>query len=869
MSSQDFQIISCTCNYQKNPMGIEEIPVFSWKMTSSVAGDYQTARRIIVTEGPAENADDSSPKVLWDTGIVKSQKNLSIEYEGINLKPRKRYYWQVIAWNSQNQMAMGEICWFETGKMGETWQGKWIGAPWPKLDKDDEAAIYFRKKFMVAKEIKSARLYICGLGLYEVWLENKRISDILLEPGYTKYDARALYRVYDVTEHLLELSSATLGVIVGNGWYNCFSKDVWNTAQATWRSVPKLICELHLEYADGQRECIYSGTDWHVSKGPITFNCIRSGEHYDARLEQEDWCKSSFEENKWQSAIFLRAPGGIIKAAQGQPIRAIKRLQPVRTYITSSGRLLVDFGQNIAGKGEITVDGPRGREFILRYAEKLTADGQQIDQSYLRCFLKEGEFQTDHYIKKSAETETWSSRFVYHGFRYVEIEAVNALPEEIKITAVVMHTDFAQTGLFECSEEGLNMIQHLCLWASYSNAMGLPTSDPHREKNAWTGDGYFAAQQFLLNFDGIHFFMQWLDGICDCQRPDGSIPCVSPSSGWGYNWGNGPDWSMALTALPWLLYLHTANKKILEKYYPYVRKHFEFMRSMAVNNIVHYGIGDWCAPFEGLAISVNMESFKAPTALTDTACYLEAADLLNKMSIVLKYENPYAEDKGIIRQAIRAQFVKKDLQVEGNCQTSDGCIIWNHILSQEEEKRVIKRLVQRIVDNNYHLDFGVLGQKYVMESLGDYGYVEVLFEMLCQRTYPGYLYMAENGCTTLTECWNLNGSRNHMMFSHVSAILYRYIAGICLCHEAVDMSRFELRPSLLTGTMECSYATPNGIVAVKWKTENEKVLLTVQIPFGTTAVLSAPSITEESGKRWNLGSGISCFEWKLCKKDGS
>ena len=859
MQKEGFKIISCTCDYQKNPMGVDMAPVFSWKMTSPVRGDRQTASRIVVAECESMIPDAR----VWDSGKVKNGENLSIPYEGTALQPRTRYYWQVTAWNRDGQTAKGPVSWFETGKRGEPWTARWIGAPWCKPDKDDKAAPYLRKRFFVKERVKKARLYICGLGVYEAWLEGRRISDILLDPAYTKYDAEALYRVYDVTEYLPDSGQAALGVILGNSWYNCFTKDAWNAPQSTWRAVPKLLCELHMEYADGSKDCICSDTSWKTSKGPIIFNSIRSGEHYDARLEQEHWNEGSFDASAWESAIQMRPPGGILKAAQGAPIRAIERLEAVNTYMTKDGHRIFDFGQNTAGKAELTVNGPGGSRFILRYGEELTADGEHVDQSHLRCFIREGEFQTDHYIKKSSEPETWSSRFVYHGFRYAELEAIGASAKEASASAVVMHTDFARTGVFACSHEGLNTSQSLCLWASRSNAMGLPTSDPHREKNAWTGDNGFAAQQLLINFDSLHILMQWLDSVCDCQRTDGAIPCVCPSTGWGFNWGNGPDWSLVLTSLPWLLYRQTRNKRILEKYYPYVCRHFEFMRSMAVDGIVNYGIGDWCAPFEGAAVSVNMESFHAPTPLTDTACYYEAAEILDKMSRELGYDNPYIVYKEEIRQALLEHFVTDELEIEGDCQTSDGCAAWNHILTKEQENRVVKRLADRIAANGYHLDFGVLGQRYVMESLGDHGYMDILFKMLCQDTYPGYLYLAENGCTTLTECWNLGGSHNHMMFSHVSAVLYQYIAGLRWRDDAPGMTRFILEPSLLTESMTCSYDTPNGIVSIDWKLDHHAAEVTVQVPFGTTADLKIPSCVQDGGKEILLESGRYSFTWSL------
>lgn len=247
----------------------------------------------------------------------------------------------------------------------------------------------------------------------------------------------------------------------------------------------------------------------------------------------------------------------------------MQELAPVNAYRTQEGRWIFDLGQNFAGKVRLTAYGPAGSEIVLRYCEDLTGDGQHVEQKHISGFVRTGEFQTDKYIKKSDGPEEWTPQFVYHGFRYVEAEG---LPEELPgpcIMGLVMHTSFERTGHFECSDDTLMTIQRLCHWSSISNCQGVPTDCPHREKNAWTGDAGTVHDQLLLNYDAFLFLEKWLDDLCQSQRPNGSIPCVCPSTGWGYNWGNGPDWSMVLTTLPWALYEQTGDAAILARYYPF------------------------------------------------------------------------------------------------------------------------------------------------------------------------------------------------------------------------------------------------------------------------------------------------------------
>ena len=852
MNDDLFEILDLTCNYQRNPLGIDETPVFSWKVRSGKNGDKQTAYHLRVI---------SEKGVVWDTGVVPSSNHCAISYKGQPLLSKTPYKWNIEIKNQDGIWHKSTFASFETGKYGQPWKGHWISAPWCKLDQDDQSAIYLRKLITITKPVRRARLYICGLGLYEAWINGNKVSDYELEPTYTKYDVESLYRVYDVTHFLQTQGNIALGIILGNGWYNCFTKDAWNGPQATWRGIPRLMCELTISYEDNTFEQICSDTSWKVNKGPIVFNSIRSGEHYDARMEEPLWCDATMDDHNWQNAIQVRSPGGIVKAARGDPIRVIEERAAKQVWITRDGHRIFDFGQNFAGKAKLVSWGPAGSEYILRYAEELTPDRQHVDQSHLRCFIHEGEFQTDRYISNGYAGKQWSSKFVYHGFRYVELETIGVSPTTAELSALIMHTDFQQHGYFNCSDEDLNVIQRMANWSTVSNSMGLPTSDPHREKNAWTGDNGFASEQMLINYDSLLMQAQWLDSVCDCQRVDGAIPCVCPSTGWGFNWGNGPDWSLVLTQMPWRLYCHTGDKGFLIHAFPYLEKHFHFMSSMANDDILNYGIGDWCAPFNGPAVSKNMESFKAPRALTDTLCYYEAACILEKICLVLGRHNSYTKKKKAIQQAIIRHFIQSDLSVSGNCQTSDAGIIWNHILTPEQEKKLLERFLERIAASNNCLDFGVLGQRYVMETLGESGNVEQLFLMLKTKAYPSYLYLSDNGCTTLTECWNLGGSHNHIMFSHVSAALYKYIAGLSEEDAPSEEGHFMIRPSLLTNQLTCWEKTRHGTLSIQWKKEKNYVELHIQVPFGCTARLIPP--LSVSAEQEQIVSGSHCRKWSF------
>ena len=250
MSKKLFEITDCRCCGQTNPLGLDSQPDFSWRVQPCSAEAVEiSSYRICVM---CKDACGCSPQaVVWDSGVINEPNVSLICYAGSQLKPRTRYDWILTLWDMHGNCVDSEVCWFETGKCREAWTAKWISAPGIRLDRNDAPALYLRRKFGLGAAVKSARMYICGLGLYEVFVDNAPVSDSLLEPAYTKYDAFALYRVYDITSFLTQKDYAAVGVVLGNGWYNCFTKDEWNTPQASWRAAPKLLCEIHIEYLDG------------------------------------------------------------------------------------------------------------------------------------------------------------------------------------------------------------------------------------------------------------------------------------------------------------------------------------------------------------------------------------------------------------------------------------------------------------------------------------------------------------------------------------------------------------------------------------------------------------------------------------------
>ncbi len=847
-------IYNLTCNYTENPIGIEKTPRLCWKISSDKTGDLQKSYKIYIAESLDAMAAGS---YCFESDSCRSDEQFYCCENKFSFQARTRYFWRVEIQNSDDKIFISDIAFFETGKMNEQWSAYWIGAPFITKEIQSHGAPYLRKSIKCEKEIASARLYISGLGYYEPYINGTKVSAAMLEPAFTKYDKRVFYSVYDVLP-FIDRNEFALGIVLGNGWYNYFELDEWNFRCAPWKGMPRAIAELHLVFADGTCETVITDESWKAHPSPIVYNCLRNGETYDATKEIGDWSGATYNDSDWENAIVMRSPGGLLIANEIEQIKITEELPTVSLWNTSKGSWVFDFGQNMAGVARLSVRGKKGTVITMVYGEALSQEDRTVDNSHNDGFVKSGDFQTARYIiGEDDRPEEWTPAFSYYGFRYVELSGDIEVSAKT-LTACVMHSSFGRIGHFNCSDETLNTIQRMCNWSTLSNSYGLHTDCPHREKNSWTGDSTIVSEQMMINFDTIKFFDKWCEDLYDAQRPDGAIPCIVPSPGWGYNWGNGPDYSKAIAEVPWNLYLHTGDKRFLEKAYPYMKKCFDSMVSMGNGYIVDYGIGDWCAPFEGAALSVNMGSFKASRSLIDTTSLYIVATILSRCEELLGYQDEHREIACAIKKVIRERFIDDDMVVEGDCQTSYAFALFFDLA--DDNDTMLKKLLSSIEATNRHIDYGILGSKYVLQGLGEHHRSDIIYDMITQKSYPGYGNVIEMGRTTLAECWNGTGSHNHNMFSDVSAVLYKYIAGIRVDKEFPGYKRFIVSPQIFNklNSVECEIDSPFGKIALRWKKTENSVAINLLVPFGTTAMLRLPDCLSDEAK---LSQDLPCGDY--------
>lgn len=858
VSAKGLQVERLRCEYLQNPLGIDALsPRLSWVLQSDERGQKQTAYRILVASSEKKLAANEGD--LWDSGKVASDATAQIEYRGQPLTSRQACFWKVCVWDKDGKASrFSAPAFWEMGLLDTNdWRARWIGLT---TNIAERPAPMLRREFALTHKITQARLYICGLGYYELHLNGRKVGDHLLDPGYTRYDKRDLYVTYDVTKFLRQGDNA-LGVVLGNGWFNVQTEAVWDFHKAPWRAAPKLLLSLFVEFADGTTEVIASDENWKGATGPILFDSIYGGEIYDARLEKPGWDRPGYDDEDWERVKIVDAPVGKLAAQIMPAIEADKTVTPVKITNPKPDVYLFDFGQNFAGDAELNVHGPAGTKVNLRYGEQLDTNGM-LDQSIIDMHVKRvnrnQQFQTDSYILKGQGVETWHSRFNYNGFQYVEVTGFPGRPTLKNLRGIFSHSAVPVAGQFECSNPLLNKIWRATRWSYLSNLQGIPTDCPQREKNGWTGDAHLAAEQGMYNFMPAAVYTKWINDLDDEQQPSGELPGIVPTSGWGYKWGNGPAWDSAFLLIPFYMYQYYGDERILEEHYAGMKRYVDYLTRKAADGIVNLGLGDW-VPFKT----------QTPVEITSTAYYYRDAQIVSLAASLLGKSEAAAEYAALaekIKNDFNAHFYDANTGVYGNgSQTSLSCALYQGLVPPENRQRTLNQLVAAVAANHGHIDTGILGAKYLLNALTENDRADVAYQIASQKDEPSWGWWLEQGATTLWEEWNGGGSHNHIMFGDISAWFYKALAGINLDPAAPGFKHIILKPQPVGDLTfaRAEYDSIRGQIVSDWKIENGKFRLKVKIPPNTTATLYLPSTQtgeiREGNKLATTAKGVQSF----------
>lgn len=912
------QITNVTCENMKLPISITAArPAFSWKIESDKPNVFQTSWQIVVTEDNGE--------AVWDSKVQEGADTIGILYEGTDLKSCTGYTYQITSWNNLGEQAVSEGNRFETAFFHHSeWKARWIEPePLPQLPENPliqaqkewtetvnammrgepvemrmegdimdslplepyDPAVRMRKIFTCKENICKARLYVTAHGIYDVKINGKEVTDTLLNPGFTTYDKRIRYQVYEVDT--LTFGTNAISVTIADGWYK---GKIAIGRGCEYGEIPGLLLQLEVTYENGEKDVIVSDGTWSFSyDGPVRIADLFLGEVFDARMENGDPSDTEYDASGWKPVYVKDAPDAAVEA-QGYPmVKVFAEIPAQKVWTAPNGDTLVDFGQNLAGMIRVSVHGEKGEVITFEHGETLFKDG-----NYFYIFEGTNKEQKDTYICRGAEKEVFRPKFTYHGFRYVRVKGGKGWTKD-QFTALAISTDNSVTGSFSCSDAQINQLQSNIYWSQRSNNIGIPTDCPTREKAGWTGDVVTYGATALFNQEMTAFYKDWLKSIRAEQKENGfvlgtvpQIKCyIQQTEAGSLGWGD------VILTLPWQLYELFGEKRVLEENYAAMGKWMAAMEQAAyelpndynvsggvrtvfpeqmegrqlenqhylINSGFHFG--DWIIPSV-----VNEQGFTdgpASAFLTmnyaDTSLLAHISDLYTRISELLGYEENAEKYKAYskrVREAFEEEYVTEEQKLGQEMQGNYILALKYHMVSEEVAIKFASRLNELIAENGYRLDTGFMSTPHLLDVLCDYGYQETAWKVLFQKNCPSWLYEIEHGATTMWENWDAispdgkihDCSFNHYAFGCVGDFLYRRVLGIQNAGNAYDKiylaPEYECPLQNVSGT----YDSIRGKIRFGWRKVEEGIIITGCIPANTTAVLRLPD-----GEEMELGNG--------------
>lgn len=845
------KIVHLRTNHQSEPLGIDNIPEFSWRIESVEQNILQSAYKIIVKQ---------NDEIVWDSGKINNRKQSFIQYKGKHLLSCTKYVWEVFVWNNNGEKASAQSI-FETAFLSSgEWKAKWVESTIPRNQNQlftygiENPAILFNRNLLIKQEIYKARLYATSYGCYKLEINGKNPDDREFAPEFTPYDKILNYQCYDVGT-LFSIGENKLSMLVGDGWYFCEQTAVITDKE---RKIPSILYQLEVLYKNGIKEIFCSDGSETCEKSNILFSDLFMGEKQDLTLPKSAPQKVEVRDYGYS----------ILRAQPMQPVRAVELFPAQKIIISPKGETIIDFGQVICGRARVKIDLPKGHEVTFEYTEVLDKDGNYFSTMTAK--------QMDIFVSNGDPT-LYEAQFTYHGFRFIRVTGMKNINAE-DFTAVLLSTEKENASTFLCSDERFNRLFKNVRYSQKNNMMSIPTDCPTREKAGWTGDILIYAKTAMLNEDMTPFLSSWLEGLIADQTEDGVIPIISPYtklydtvvkktiSDFGDSKITGiAGWSDAIVWVPYHMYQITGNELILSRCYDSMKKWCDYIIRTADekrgsdlpieidrflwNTGFHFG--EWLVPgrtSEGFEICKETACYIAPFFGYQTIKYMsEIASILNH-----KEADYYKDIAEKMKNAIQKGLFETDSLPD---YLMGGYVIAFafNLVPDKYFDEYKKRLVALVEENDRCLGTGFLATPFLLDFLEKIRRKDLAKDIIWQTKPPSWLFEVEHGATAIWENWisydedgnPLKTSFDHYAFGCVDDWICRRVGGIAT--NVPGFSHIVINPQTDLGFDWCkrTFICEAGEISVYW-TKNE---IEIRIPCNTTATIFWKS------KKIQIGSG--------------
>jgi alpha-L-rhamnosidase len=860
--------IDLKCEYLTNPLGVDvKQPRLSWKLKATddkARGQAQSAYRILVASSEKLLANNKGD--LWDSGVIKSDQSNLVIYNGSALSSGMRCYWKVIVrdnngilsdWSKPARWTMGLL-------NKSDWKAKWIGADqqFAEVKKlppqgDYLSDPWLRKVITLRQKPLWATIHVASVGYHELFVNGKKVTDTVLMPSVADHTKRARYVTYEITDYL-QAGRNVIGLWLGTSWS---VYPLYKTEDKP--QTPIVIAQARIEMPDSQIQRLITDQTWKTHSSPNVMLGVwmfmnYGGEYYDVNKELPKWCSIDLDDSGWKNAKVYH-PNLILSAEMVEPNRRIKKIKPVAIRKVSDGDYRVDMGVNFVGFTEIDIKGQPGDIVEFQFSE----DPKKLMTHRLRSAYRLG----------PTGQGTFQNRFNYSSGRWILIKGLGYEPALQDIRGFMVRTDYRRAGWFECSNKLLNDIYDIVLWTFENLSLGGYVVDcPQRERMGYGGDAHATTQTALNNYHLGAFYTKWSQDWRDVQGKEtawglgekstnqnaptapGNLPYTAPTY-WG---GGGPAWSGICITMPWYVYRHCGDIRILEDNFDTIQRWLDFLETKSKNNmLVRWGgqwdfLGDWLWPG---AQGVNGDTRET---LFFNNCYwvynlqtaARIADALGKKNIAAKYRRRAA----VVARAVHKEFYNpQENGYVNNFQAYLAIATLVGIPPQELRPVVWKRFEDEIlIHRKGHFWGGITGGYFIVKNLLEFDRPDLLFEMATKKDYPGWGDMLQSGATTVWEAWDGHNSLLHSSYLHIGAWFIEGLAGIKPDPKNPGYKHFIIKPGVLKNQpldwVKTRFESPYGIIKSNWQLSNETLKLNISVPPNTTATLYLPTKDAKSIK---------------------
>lgn len=840
-------------------------PMLSWKPVAEIDGELAAGYEVVVSKSRADAM--AGKGTWWRSSMLPLAGGPRLGFDATALPSRAEVWWSVRGVGVLGKAGVwADPALFETGlKKPDDWVGQWIGMA--AADRQ-RSAPQFRKSFQIEKPVAKARLYVCGLGWHESWLNGGKLGDEVLQSAQTDYDQRNFYVAHDVTSRIVQ-GENVLGVWLGDGFFN--QDRVWGPRGLSYGE-PRVKGQLEITHVDGTQTIIATDESWQCKVSPILESNVYAGETYDARHEDPGWASADFSQNGWKSVAKASDPGGPLLAMNLPPCRRLGTEHARTVRELKPGIWVYDFGVNLVGWARFNVEAEAGTKLTVRFAEDLLPDGSLNFATGGVEHTKVN--QTSIFICRGGGREVWEPRFTYHGFRYAELtisggKLKSGAPSKDLLEGVIVHSDLPVTGNFECSDETLNRAFEWANRTFVGNVQGVPTDCPIRERCGWTGDAHLIVPYSMYRYDAASLWRKYTDDIVSTATR--SAPMLIFGKGMGervvkpkaagiptmvapgkrFIGEASPDWGSAVVFIPWDIYLYTGDLRPLRRHYDSMRKWTLHLEDRASNGILHSGLGDWCKPGKGAETEAR-EYYGEVIPMLSTACYFRCAKIMADTAKLLGRDED-ALRFGKLSEWVRSSFLREFYSENPSLvpdQTIHSIAVQWGVLPPERHEEAARKLAGLVRNRGDHFMTGVFGSPSLWPTLAAFGYQDVAWKALQNESAPSIKYLARRGATTFWEVWPMEAdeketysrSQSHPFQAGFVSWFFSGLAGLAPDLGNPGFRTIKMEPQMMNGLdwVRCSFNSPMGEIKSSWQRSNATFTWQITVPPGAEARLRVP-----------------------------